>query len=599
MQRLLDFIGARLTGRSDLSAQYRRYRETVHWLAHELFQFDRSSTLKAIIFNVLGGVMKAGALAFLLYYANLMEAGGNINLLGYSLEMRSETVFYLAVSIAMGLLLCGAFATYFGSHVINSLSIAFASYCSQNVIASSGGRPAGNPHPSLMHYPARLSGSVSGVVRLSRSVKTLLQATNPLATLTYSLFVLFYLDALLSLAVMAVALSTLFLQYKVNYHSAQNEKQLMVSRGRGMRRLNQLLDDSAPTPKMYATAVTWLRQEYQESAIGGFLRCYYHRVMAQPRSALVSDLLLAMLSLLVVLYLGRSALLGDIGWAHFLGYLLFARISLLAFRGVLVSITGFARHYPRARRIYEYFRSLAGDGQLPAATISIVARGKDSVGDRQKVKMQSGKPLLILSPVPLSRFNLYAFTDGLVGRSVKDSNALSVATACVGLGFDSPPGGSLTELLSTPDAATQETINDKLRAFGLPADINRDQRLTLEAWQQFPVETRACLLLQQARQSVAPLVLVDAAVLDASGVNFAAGWLEAMAGSKVGIVTGNLQDLRHYDGNAVVLLAQDRSVSIANTDWCQENSAAINAWFEEHLAEVEEDEAGDDLLEDE
>lgn len=599
MQRLFDYIGTRLTGRGDFSAQYRRYRETVHWLIRELLHYDSSNTLKAVIFNVLGGVLKAGALAFLLYYANLMEAGADIRLLDYSLEIRSATVFYVAVSVAMVLLLCGAFAAYFGNHIISSLSIAFAAHCSQNIIASSGGRPAGNPHPSLMTYPARLSGSVSGVVRLSRSVKPLLQATNPLATLVYSLLVLFYLNAMLSLVVMLLALLSLFLQYMVNYQSAQTEKQLMTSRGRGQRRLNGLLEDSALTQRMYASAIARLRQEYGESPIGAYLRCYYQRLMAQPRSALIGDLLLALLSFLVVIYLGRSALLGDTGWSHFLGYLLFARISLLAFRGVLVSITGFARHYPRARRIYEYFNSLASDGQPAATDINIVARGKDTIGDRKRVKLHAGEPLLVLSPVPLSRFNLYAFIDVIAGRKSNKNNILNISSGCIPRGFDALPGGSLNELLAIPDTATEETASDCLRAVGLPAASNRDRLLTLDEWQQFSLKTRASILLQQARHSPAPLLLVDCAVLAASGPEQAAGWLQSMAGNKVVIVSGCLQDLQQYAGKVVVFMAQDRSVSVANTVWCEEHMAAINAWFDGHLAEPEEDESDDELFEDE
>jgi hypothetical protein len=49
----------------------------------------------------------------------------------------------------------------------------------------------------------------------------------------------------------------------------------------------------------------------------------------------------------------------------------------------------------------------------------------------------------------------------------------------------------------------------------------------------------------------------------------------------------------------VVFLAQDRSVSVATIAWCRENPAAISAWFDGHLAVVEEDDADDDLFEDE
>jgi len=48
-----------------------------------------------------------------------------------------------------------------------------------------------------------------------------------------------------------------------------------------------------------------------------------------------------------------------------------------------------------------------------------------------------------------------------------------------------------------------------------------------------------------------------------------------------------------------VFLAQDRSVSIANKDWCMANMATINAWFGSHQAEIEACEQDDELLEDE
>lgn len=599
MPRLFDYIGKRLTGRDDFSAQYHRYRETVQWLAGELLKFDSSLTVKSLVYNVLGGVLKAGALAFLIYYAGLMEGHGDIILLGFSLESRSGFAFYLAMSVALLLLIGGAFAAYAGNRTVNNLSIAFASHCSQRVIASTGKRPADNPHPSLLKYPARVSGSVSGVILMSRSVKRLLQAANPLATLAYSLFVLFYLDARLSLVVMLLALSTLLLQYKVNYQSAQNEKMLLTSRSRGLRKLNRLLANTALTPSVYPAAAAWLKDEYQHSVLGGFLRYFYQRMMAPAKSALVSDLLLAMLSFIVVIFLGRNALLGEISWAHFIGYLLFARICLLSFRGVLVSITGFARYYLRTRQTYEYLRPVSGTVRPEGAAINIVARGKECIGDRKQVKMRPGKPLLIFSPVPLSRFNLYAFIDALNGGSLKKNNILSAATVCISNGVDSVPGGSLNELLAIPATADRQTVHNSLQFVGLAADIERQSFMTRKEWRRLPRKTRANILLQNARENAAPVILVDNAVLISSGFDYASSWMAAQTDSLVGVVSRNRQDLQQYDGKFVVFIAQDRSVSIASTGWCKDNLAVISSWFGDHAANIRADESDDVLFEEE
>jgi hypothetical protein len=549
MRGLFDHIGIRLTGREDLSAQYQRYRETVLWLLGELFRFDRKSTLKSVVFNVLGGVVKAGSLAFLLYYASLMESGGSTTLLGHTLDYRSEPVFYLAMSIALLLLLCGSFMVYAGNHVVNALSVAFASRCSQAVIASSGRRPPGNPDPTLCAYPARVSGNVTGVVRLSRAVKKLLQASNPLATLVYSLVVIFYLNAILSLVVMLIALSTLLLQYVVNYQSAQNEKLFDASRVKGLK------------------------------------------------SALVSDLLLAILSFLLVILLGRNALNGTITWTHFISYLLFARIALLSFRGVLVAVTGFARHYTRTRKIYEYLGTAAEPVQGLNDAIVVTSRGEDCTGDRKQARLQAGKPLMIISPVPLSRFNLYAFADALAGGSRKPANVLCDSMSCVSSGLHARPGGSLNELLSIPADAGNEVAGEILQQAGLPADVERDVTLSRRAWRDLPGRARALVLLRGDRSEIADMILVDNELLLTAGPGEAARWLDEHAERKLGIVSRNLQDLDGYEGKFVVLMAQDRSVSLASKAWCESNHAAIEAWFARHAVKAGEDDEDGDLFE--
>jgi len=597
MHHLFNSLGTRLTGRKDFTAQYSRYRETVLWILAELYRFDSKSTAKSVLFNVLGGLLKTASMAFLLYYVGLMEQDNSIILLDYSLEPRSGPVFYFALSVTLMLLVCGAFITYAGSHVINKLSVDFSVHCSQGVVMSSGKRPAGNPHPSLASYPPRVAGSVTGIIIMSRAVKRVLLATNPLATLFYSLIMLFYLNAMLSLVILAIALSTLLLQYMVNYHSAQNEKRFTSVRSTAMQKLKILFANHALTPRLYPCAVEQLESRYQRSKIGEFLEYYYLRIMAPTKSALVSDLLLAGLSFMVAIILGRGALNGTISWAHFITYLVFARICLMSFRGVLVSITGFARYYARARRTYEYLRPVTGDRPETNAIYNIVARGKDSIGDRKQFRMKRGEPLLVISSVPLSRYNLYAFTDMIAGKPRSRSDTLAAATECVSNGLKSRPGGSLDELLQLPAEAGRKLSGEYLQLLGLPVDIESNALLVREDWQQLPGQTRARILLQGVRRQGPALVLVDHAVLHASGPDYASGWLTGLADLRVGVVSRDSEALQDYSGRFVALLARDGTVSLATTDWCRDNSATIKAWLANHAGEIDGDD--DDLVDDE
>lgn len=585
MIRLVNSLVARLTGRDDLLDQYRRYRETVAWIIRGLFRFDSRKTLIAIVSNVLGGILKAGALAFLLYYANLMEKGVDITYLDYSWPSRSGPAFYFSISVALGFLVTGALFVYWGNHVINALTLEFASNCSQRVLRSSGGRPNRNQDPGTGYFPSRAQSGVTGIISFTRAVKPVLQVSNSLTILCYSLIVLFYLDAQLSLVIMLLVLPSLLLQYLVNFHSAQNEKDFLRSRLSARKKLNRLLGEHALVPHLFPSRRDWLAREYADSAVGENLQCYYRRIMAQPRSALVSDIVLAVLSFLVVGYLGSSALKSEIGWAEFIGYLLFARICLMALRGVLVSITGFARHYPRARRLYEYFNSMDDAGAAQLASLVVKASVEDRIGDKRKIVIEPGEAVMLFSNVPLSRFNLYAFIDVLAGGNIQSRNRLAAAALCVSRGMGSPPGGTLEELLNISSTVSDEQFVQKLRSLGLDSladPVRRNSLIPEDLWRSFPRSVRACLLMEQSISNPAPVILIDCAVVDASGKRCRERWLDAQNNAMTILVATRFQQLKRRASDIVVLMAPDRSVSIARKTWCQEHESDINDWLGRH-----------------
>ncbi len=588
--RILDTIGNRFTGRSDLSDQYQRYRDTLLWIVTELLRFDRKKTLLAISFNVLGGLLKAGALALLLYYASMMERAAPITLLGYSWDSRAEGVFYVAILVALLLLVCGALAVYFGNHVNNVLTIEFAAHCSRTVLCAAGGRPARNPDPSSERFHRSVKDGVTNITMLARGVKPVLQVSNPLTTLTYSLVILFYLNSLVTLVVLLGAFASLLFQYRVNFRSVQNESALLEGRRAGKNWLGSLFGDLLLTPRIYPSREEWIEREYRHSALGDFLQRYYQRVIAQPRSALVGDMLLAILLFMVVGYMGSQALAGKIGWTGFLAYLLFARISLLAFRGLLVSMTGFARFYPHVRRVFEFCRSLKAPACMDAAPLAVVARGKDKIGDRKKITINPGEPVCILSQVPLTRFNLYAFVDAIAGRNVESNNKLSAGAACITRGYSSMPGGTLNELLAIPAGASADTVAALYKLVGLESEsglIDGDALLTEAVWETFSRQTRASILMQQAKDEAACLVLTDAAVVAKCSAACLQQWYEAIRSKMTVIVADDIQTFGGFNCASVVLMGSDRSVCVATASWCLDNVATVEAWFNRHSVQIE------------
>ena len=588
--RILDSLGNRFTGRDDLSDQYRRYSETLLWVVDELVRFDKKKTYLAISSNVLGGLLKAGALVLLLYYANLMERSADISLFDLSWSSRSETVFYISITIALVFLIFGSLAVYLGSHLNNSLSINFAAHCSKMLMCASGGRPARNPDPARERYHGSVRDGVTNITLLARGVKPVLQMSNPLTTLIYGLVILLYLNSLVTLVVLLLAITSLVFQYKVNFKSAQNEREFVEGRREGNKWLGGLFGNLVMTPRIYPSRMESIDLEYAQSPVNDVLQRYYRRVIAQPRSALVGDLLLAVLLFLIVGYMGSSALAGTTGWAHFFAYLVFARVSLLAFKGLLVSMTGFARYYPHVRRIYEFLVSLKTSGNPGAVPLTVFSRGTDKIGDRKKLRVNPGEPVIVLTDVPLTRYNLYAFVDAIAGKEIAVNDLSGERSMCVSRGFSSLPGGTLNELMGISRTDKQAHIADRYDSVGLgngSGEIDGDALISQPVWEAFSRQQRARLLLEQANNDKVQLVLTDAAVLIRSGLEYQQQWLSAMKDRIIAIVSDDVRMLNEFSCSDVVIMASDRSVSIADARWCLDNVDAINSWFERHLVQTE------------
>jgi hypothetical protein len=231
----------------------------------------------------------------------------------------------------------------------------------------------------------------------------------------------------------------------------------------------------------------------------------------------------------------------------------------------------------------------------------VAARGKDRIGDSKKITLNPGEPVCILSRVPLTRFNLYAFVDAIAGRNVETSNRLSAGTACISRGFSSMPGGTLNELLAIPAGASPDTVAALYRQVGLENESGRmdgDALLTDADWKTFSRQTRACILMQQAKDEAACLVLADAAVLAKCSAAYLEQWYGTISSKITGIVADDLQMIGGCNCASVVLLASDRSVSVAAASWCLDNAAVIDAWFDRHSVQIEA-ELDDDVFDEE
>lgn len=585
--RLFELVGKKSVGRTDLLYQFRRYRATVLWLYKQLFRRDKVTVILALSVNTLGVTLQAAALSALLYYANRMEQGDPLALLGFAVNPRATGTFISAVAVLGTALLISAGLIFFGNRAITRVAAGFASDCSQRTLGLKSARPPFDADPTDTPYSKAVAGRATGLIALARAVRPLMQLSNPSILFLYSMAILFYIDGWLTAGIIIILLPSLILHYAVNYKAAQNQKRLGGAVRRAQRAIMHLLQALARAPSVHESERAVVARTYADTSIRESLERYNFRVMAQPYSQLISDILIAVVAFVVVARLGSRALAGETNWATFLGYLIFARVALVSSRGTLSAMTGFARHYPTSRKAYELLSSEPKPQTVDQSHLSLSQRRADGIGDRRSVKLPRGVPTVALSSVPITRYNTYYYVDCLVSRRSPLNARLRASSHCVPCAFEGIPGGSIRELLHIDSTAPQQELKGQLQAIdtaGELRDYDVDAPFSLDEWQTLSRRLRGHLLLSGAANSTADLLLLEGAVLEACSTAFRRAWWKRVTDRFVVIRETDPDRVERHQGRAVLALGQDRAVALCTPQWCRENSEDVSAWIAQHGA---------------
>jgi len=598
-------IGNWLVGRRDLSAQARRYAQTVLWLYRAVFRFRPWSTAIAIGANVGGTLLKGASLTLLVYFASMLESDTPLILerLGIILQPREPGGFAFMVVLIGVLLLAGGIVVFLANRMNIRLAVEFALDRSREVLTLSAGRPSRNIDPVAGPYPKEIDTRAKGVIVIARSIRPLLQLFQPLLLLLICLAALLYIAPFLTALLVLLALPSLLFQYLINYTAAQNQKLMGKAQRKMQKGVTALLDSLALAPKVSKSEADVLTAAYTGEEIREYPERFVIRVMAQPKSQAVSDMLITVLAMIIVIYLGISALTGQISWALVVGYVVFARVGMTSLRGLLGTITGFARHYPRARKTYELLTSGPQESVFDQDKFRIRRSDLDSPGDLKRIELQRGDILGVLSPVPFTRYNSYAWADALSAFKNTDRKKLWGAMICIPDARNKHPGGSLRELLILDPGLAAEEVQKALAGLVSgadfdPADIDVDAPLDEQAWKTLPGSLRCHLLLEQGVRSGKDILLIERQILARAEAEYLKKWWTAAeaAGRFVLVRHNKPATLGSFGEKAVLAMRTDRARAIMSPEWAKLNFDALSAWFAAaRVTEAEEEE--EDLME--
>lgn len=599
-------LGAWLVGRNDLPQQFRRYKQTVFWLYREVFRRRPGTALLALGTNFLGPVLMGSAMGLLIYFANKMESNTALNFgLGpvqLSLQPREPTDFGIVVVCIGLMMLASGIVIFLANYITIHLTLQIAQDESKSVLMLYGGRPWRRQNPEASPYPKDVLRCAYGIIPLTRAIRPLLRLCQPLSFLLFSLAALLYFNPFLTMILAVVGLPSLFFQYRINYTAAKNQELMgpaLRKMQRGItRQLNALA--LAPRPGRSKGMTSYLDDVYAQENIQELPNRYAIRVLANSKSQAVSSILIAVLSVIIVTHLGFNALTGKTSWSLVLGYILFARIAMMAMRNLLGTITGFARHYPKSRRIYELLTSWPGRTKLHDDYIRIRRKNRENPGDIKSGKLRRGEVLGALSPVPFTRYNTFAWADALAANTNIDKRSLWGAMTCIPDAVNCCPGETLRELCGLPQDLSQEHVrkagNDLYDEADL-SQINVDAIIDEETWRTLPKPFRCHLLLDLGAREGGDIILVEHKVINGAQELFLKDWWAKVANRFVVVRYPKNSKLGIFEEKFVIAMRMDRITAIMSIEWATQNMTLLNDWFSASQAQnIEEDE--DELADD-
>ncbi len=570
-------------GRRDLSRQFQRYAQTIFWLYGSVLRSRPGTTLLALSTNLLGPVLMGGALAFLVYFAGLMESNTPLDteFLPVSLDPRDPQIFILVVVISGLTMLVSGLIMFWASCVSIRLATSFARDQSISVLSIDGGRPWRKADPVPGPYPDDVRRCSTGIVVLARAMRPLLQLIQPLVIFLFSMAALIYINPHLTAVMAVIALPSMFFQYRINYSAAKNQEMMGPALRKMQKSIASLLDSLANAPGISPKTAAMLENAYNQEKIRELPERYVIRILARPKSQLVSSMVIAILAVIIVSWLGAGALKGNIAWSLMLGYVIFARTAMFGFSKLLATVTGFARHYLRARRAYELLTSWPGQKRLDAGVIRLRPSNRNNPGDLKSIHFKRGRVIGALSPVPFTRYNTFAWADALTSEDVHREHTWG-AMACVPDALFSCPGGSLRELLGMdPDLPAQQVRQAAARLEGgtdlSQADV--DAVLDADTWKTLPGIFRCHVLLDMGVRAEADIVMVEHRVLKGAGKKYLENWWTRAAHRFVMVRHTNTDHIGSWGEQTLMAMRTDRETALMSADWAKNNAQALNAWF--------------------
>jgi len=341
-----------------IAGQWSRYRKAAAWIFRDAWSSFPRQMAGVLALNGLYLAFQLGAVGLLARYLHALESGKPIVLAGLELPAARESSLVL-VAVA-GLCLLMFFAAFGALFAAESLMLrVWALYeekCAARaifLIAAQGGHPRAEPwresFRKLIGSDARYCGLVT---RIS------LRLFAPVATWAATFGALVYLDAGLTLTLMALVLACLPVLYRINLRGASHTMAIERRAKKAAETKRRAVDGMADRIRDGARPGPALLREVDLKGVRPHLDAQIGKRRTMEESRLVTSTLMGVAIFAILLQKGGQILSTGGGWAQLAAYLVILRINLNALTGSARLFSSINRYYPHFSRYIAFVRHM-------------------------------------------------------------------------------------------------------------------------------------------------------------------------------------------------------------------------------------------------
>lgn len=544
----------------------------------------KGETIQIVLAGSLGVFFQAQAIGLAVYYAQTLEKGEAITMLGRSFELRSSEINLFLCGIAVLLsLLISTWLIYFFDMRSLKLNRMYEEFCSKRILSLSG--------INLRFGTNSENGIIDDkhLLRLARSdsrccgyvLRLILNGVAPAITFIVATAVLFYINPFLSLLMLVMMGISLSFQYKISIYGAKNSSLMEKNATQAAYEYQRIIYQQKWVAASLPEHESWLEKVFTSTIVKEYIDAYIGRLRAPRSSQFVSNILFAVAIFTIFLTLGLSILTEGKGWGRLIIYLIALRYVLVNLKQLSKNITSINRFYPQIRRYFQFIQNTETqsiDGEKLLESYTVVVGGNPIDGSLEHYDLSKGSCVGLISPVALNRYTLAFLTDSLLGKSSDAARTALGSMWFVSSQFGCLPGQPLRELLGFPPGYKWQELINEMKGTGLECKLieklphSLEKPVSPDTWNQVDSDLKYSLALLRTCHSDCQWIMLEETGLRSLSDVTRQYFLKRLSDRILVIIYDkDIKTVGNYNEDVISLIDETGVRALGDIDWFKEN----------------------------